>query len=136
MKTVNAEKALGILLEVHGKIDTTGHDKRREKTKDVISMISMLQIPVENEAELVCLKTAGARYGLEITQPCSEVAKAFDARIMNVIGGNNGNRCRETTMALLCPSHNILIQTATPYQMLVTASRQIARHPSIQNMLI
>ena len=107
-----------------------------EKTKDVITMIDKLPISVEKRAELISLKASGARYGLEITQPCSELAKAVDAQIMNVIGVTNTNRCWEITIVLLWPSHNIFIQTATPYQMLVTASRQIARHPSIQNMFI
>ena len=93
-------------------------------------MIGTLPVPVEKKAELISLKTAGARYGLEITQPSEEVAKAFDKQIMKVIGGPNNQkwRCWDTTVALIWPSHNIFIQTATPYQMIVTANRQIARH--------
>ena len=123
-------------MEVHGKIDTSIHDNRLEKTKDVITMIDKLPIPFEKKAELISLKTAGARYGLEITQPSNDAAKAFDTQIRKVIGGKENSRCLETTIAILWPSHNIFIQTATPYQMLVNASRQIARHPSIQNMFI
>ena len=136
LKSVNAEKAISILMEVHGKSDTSTHDNRLKKVKDVITMIGTLPVPVEKKAELISLKTAGARYGLEITQPSEEVAKAFDKQIMKVIGGPNNQkwRCWDTTVALIWPSHNIFIQTATPYQMIVTANRQIARHGSIQKM--
>ena len=108
-------------MEVHGNTDTSIHDKRLKKLKDVITMIDMLKIPVEKKAELISRKTAGARYGLEITQPSIEIAKAFDKQIMGVLGGLPKFRCWETTTALLWPSHNIFIQTAPPYQMLVTA---------------
>ena len=53
---------------------------------------------------------------------------------MNVIGGNNTNRCWETTIAFLWPSHNIFIENATPYHMIVTANKQIARHDSIKDL--
>ena len=33
------------------------------------------------------------------------------------------------------PSHNIFFEMATPHQMIVIASKQIARHESIQNMI-
>ena len=46
LKSVNAEKALGILMEVHCKIETSIHGKRFDKTKDVITMIDILPIPV------------------------------------------------------------------------------------------
>ena len=123
-------------MEVHGNIDTSIHDNRLKKVKDVITMIGTLPVPVEKKAELISLKTAGARYELEITQPSEEVAKAFDKQIMKVICGSNTNqwRCWETTVALIWPSHNIFIQTATPYQMIVTANMQIARHESIKQM--
>ena len=61
--------------------------KRLEKTKDAITMISMLPISVEQKTALISLKIAGARYGLEITQPDEKVAKAFDEQIMGVVGG-------------------------------------------------
>ena len=136
LKSVNAEKAFGIVMEVHGNNNTSIHDNRLKKVKDSITMIGTLPVPVEKKAELISLKTAGARYGLEITQPSEEVAKAFDKQIMKVIGGPNNQkwRCWDTTVALIWPSHNIFIQTATPYQMIVTANRQIARHGSIQKM--
>ena len=73
---------------------------------------------------------------MEITQPSKEVAKAFDNQIMDIIGGPNKSFliCWEGSIALLWQSHNIFIQTAMPYQMLITANRQIARHPSIGKM--
>jgi hypothetical protein len=99
-------------------------------------MIDTLPVLVEKQATLISLKTAGARYGLEIKQPSEEVTKAFDNQIMKVIGGSNTNqwRCWETTVALIWPSHNIFIQTATPYQIIVNANMQIARHESIKKM--
>ena len=54
-------------MEVHGTIDTSIHDKRLKKLKDDITMIDALPVPVEKKAELISLKTAGARYELEIT---------------------------------------------------------------------
>ena len=75
------------------------HDKRLEKAKGVITMISMLPISVWEKAELVSLKTAGARYGLESTQPNPKMAKAFDEQIMDVIGGKQNNGCKQATMA-------------------------------------
>ena len=109
------------------------HDKRLKKLTDVITMIDALPVPVEKKAELISLKTAGVRYGLEIKQPSDEVTKAFDKQIMKVIGGSNTNQWRfwGTTVGLIWPSHNIFIQIATPYQMIVTANMQIARHESI-----
>ena len=73
-------------MEVHGTIDTSIHDKRLKKLKDVITMIDALPVSVEKKAGLISLKTAGARYGLEITQPSDEVTKVFDKQIMRVIG--------------------------------------------------
>ena len=78
LKSVNAEKELGILMEVHGKIDTSIHDNGLKKFKDGITMIDTLPVPFEKKAELISLKSAGAGYGLEITKPSKEVAKAFD----------------------------------------------------------
>ena len=101
-------------------------------------MIDTLPVPVETNAELISLKTAGARYGLEITKPSKEVARAFDRQIMKVISGPNAMNlnCWETTVALIWPSHNIFTQTATPYQMIVTANRQIARHERINKCFL
>ena len=45
LKSVNAETALGILIEVHGKIDTSIHDKRLKNLKDDITMIDALPLP-------------------------------------------------------------------------------------------
>ena len=53
------------------------------KNKDVATMIDMLQISGEKKAELISLKTAVARYGLEITKPNPKVAKALDEQIMD-----------------------------------------------------
>ena len=117
-------------------IDTSIHNKRMKKLKDDITRIDALPVPVEKKAELISLKMAGARYGLELAQRSDEVTKAFDKQSMKVIDGSNTNqwRCWETTVALIWPSHNIFIQTATPYQMIVTANMQIARHESIKQM--
>ena len=52
-------------------------------------MISTSPVSTKKKAELISLKTAGARYGLEITQPSNEVAKAFDNQLMYIIGGQN-----------------------------------------------
>ena len=99
-------------------------------------MIRTLPVSINKTAELISLTTAEARYGIEITQPSNEVAKTFDTQIMDIIGGPNKSslRCWETSIALLWQSHSIFIQTATPYQMMVTANRQIARHTSIERM--
>ena len=55
---------------------------------------------------------------------------------MDIIGGPNKSslRCSETTIALLWQSHNIFIQTATPYHMMVIANRQTARTENVENM--
>ena len=100
----------------------------------MVNVISMLQIFVDKKVELISLKIAGARHGREITQPNPKVAKAFDEQIMDVICGKQKNRCKQTTMALLWPSHKIFIEMAGPYQMVVTANRQTARHESIPSM--
>ena len=50
-------------------------------------MIDKLPISVKKKTELMSLKTIGAGYGLEITQPSKEATKAFDNQIVNVIGG-------------------------------------------------
>ena len=59
--------------------------KNLEKTKDAINVISLFPMSIYKMAELISLKTAGARYGLEIAQPNQEVAKAFDEQIIDLI---------------------------------------------------
>ena len=53
LKSVNAEKAIGIPMEVHGNIDTSIHDNRLKKLTDTITMIDTLPVPVEKKAEFV-----------------------------------------------------------------------------------
>ena len=84
---MEAEIALRILTQVHGKIDATIHDKRIEKTENMINIISMLPITIDKRAEFISFKTAGERYGLEITQPHPKVASKFDEQVRDVIGG-------------------------------------------------
>ena len=72
-------------MQVHGKIDTSIHDKRLEKTKNMINISSLLPTTIDKKAELISLKTAGARYGLEITQPSPKVAKQIDEQVLDVI---------------------------------------------------
>ena len=85
LKSIDAEKSGGILMRVHGKMDTTVHDRRLDTTDDVITTISVLPISVQTMAEVISLKTAIARYGLEIIQPNPRVAKAFDEQITDVL---------------------------------------------------
>ena len=66
----------------------------------------------------------------------TKVAKAFDGQILDVIGGKQKNRCKQTTAAFLWQGHNLLIEVAIPYQMITTAPRQIARSVSIKHMFI
>ena len=60
----------------------------------------MLPTTIEKQAERIALKTAGARYGLEVAQPNPKVGKVFDDQILEVIGGTQ--------------SHNLLTEFAMP----------------------
>ena len=72
-------------MQVHGKIDTSIHDKRFDNKQNMINIISMLPTTIDKKAKLISLKTAGARYGLEITQPSPKVANKIDEQVLDVI---------------------------------------------------
>ena len=61
LKSVNAEKSLGILMEVRGKIVTSLHDNRIKKLKGVTAIIRTLLVSIDKTAKLISFKTAGAR---------------------------------------------------------------------------
>ena len=65
--------------------NTSLHDTRLKKLTDVTRIISTLPVSTKKQAELIFHKTAGAKYGLEITQPSKEVEKTLDNQIMDII---------------------------------------------------
>jgi hypothetical protein len=68
---------LGVLIQTQGEVDTTLQDERTEKAAERIGPIRMLPIALEQKAKLIALRTAGARFGIEITQPSAGASSAF-----------------------------------------------------------
>ena len=65
----------------------------------------------------IFLKIAETKYGFEITEPTTNVTKAFDDQIMSII-----EKMKTHTIALLWHSHCIFIEIATLYHTIFTAS--------------
>ena len=102
----------------------------------MINIISTLPVTIDKKAELISFKTAGARYGLEITQSHPKVASKCDEQILDVIGCIKKNKCKQPTAALIWQGHDLLIEVATPYQTIVIARSQNTRSDNIKQMFI
>ena len=134
LRIVDAEKALGVLVQVHGERNTTIQDKRVDTASKEIDRIKKLPINLDAKANLISLKTAGARYGIELTPPSKEAERHFDQKVLLALCGRKQLRCKATCLTLLWKGHLLFLEVATPYQMLTAAQRQLARAPWIRQM--
>ena len=73
LQQVSVDKLLGVLIPMDNQPDRSLQDKRAIDAGKEIPAIVKLPIPLEEKAGLIALKTAGARYGLEIEEPTESV---------------------------------------------------------------
>ena len=127
LRQVDVDKLLGVLIPTQGLRDPLLQDSRVEEATKHLLPIAKLPVPLEEKAELIALKTAGARYGLEIAEPTPAVAHAFDQQVLRVLCGPKNLRCKATAMCVAWKGHLIFMEFAIPFQAVAMARRQLCR---------
>ena len=136
VQEVTAEKLLGILISCDGHICAGLQNDRVEKAAECISLVAKVPIPLHKKANLLSVKTAGARYGLELAEPSDHVCSNFDQRVLGLLCGPRQLRCKATSFALSWAGHRLFLELATPYQSFVMAAKQVARHSSVLKLFV
>lgn len=134
LKQVTVDKLLGVLIPMDNQPDRSLQDKRALEAQTEIHPIAKLPVPLEEKATLLALKTAGARYGLELEEPSAQVAHDFDQCVLQALCGQRALRCKHTSMGLAWRGHRLFLQMATPYQAFDMARRQLLRLPLAQEL--
>ncbi|CAE7828023.1 unnamed protein product [Symbiodinium sp. CCMP2592] len=129
LKQVTVDKLLGVLIRMDNQPDQSLQDKRALEAQAEIHPIAKLPVPLEEKATLLALKTAGARYGLELEEPTARVARDFDQCVLQTLCGQRALRCKYTSMGLAWRGHRLFIEMAIPYQAFDMARRQLLRLP-------
>ena len=123
-----------MLIACHGQIDAELRDTRVTTAEETIAAVARLPLPLEKKAHLASMKTAGARYGLDVDEPSPAVATAFDQKMLALLCGRRQLRCTATSIALSWPGHRLFLEMATPFQTFSMAARQLARHQDIRTL--
>ena len=134
LKQVSVDKLLGVLIPMDNQPDRSLHNKRVLEAQAEIHPIAKLPVPLEEKATLLSLKTAGARYGLELEEPSAQVAHDFDQCVLQTLCGQRALRCKYTSMGLAWRGHRLFLAMATPYQAFDMARRQLLRLPLAQEL--
>lgn len=136
LKQVAADKLLGVLVPADGLRDSTLQDTRVLAAEKLLPPILKLPITLEEKAKLISLKTAGARYGLEIEEPSPECAHSFDQQVLQGLCGFRALRCKATAMCLAWRGHRLFLEMAVPFQAFDTAHRQLQRSAQIRDLFL
>ena len=135
LQQVSVDKLLGVLIPMDNQPDRSLQDKRAiDAGRDILAIVK-LPIPLEEKAGLIALKTAGARYGLEIEEPTESVSHDFDQAVLQALCSQRALRCKATSMALAWKGHRLFLEMACPYQAFDMARRQLARSPLARQLL-
>ncbi|CAE7944048.1 TU20, partial [Symbiodinium necroappetens] len=134
LKQVTVDKLLGVLIPMDNQPDRSLQDKRALEAQAEIHPVAKLLVSLEEKATLLSLKTAGARYGLELEEPSAQVAHDFDQCVLQTLCGQRALRCKYTSMGLAWRGHRLFLEMATPYQAFDMARRQLLRLPLAQEL--
>ena len=128
LRIVMVDKLLGVLVPMGAQCDPTLQDRRIAEARQFIDEVARMPVPLEENARLISLKTAGARYGLEVAMSSRSAVTDFDQKALQVLCGPRVLRCKTTSMALArMEGHLFFLEMATPYQAFAMARRQLCR---------
>ena len=134
LKQVAADKLLGVLVPTDNQRDTSLLDDRVNAASKHIPPIMQLPTDLESKASLMSIKTAGARYGIEVEEPSNNVTAAFDQQVLQGLCGQRALRCKNTSMSIAWPGHRLFLEMAIPYQTFAAARKQLERSAWLRDL--
>ena len=134
LKQVAADKLLGVLVPTDNQRDTSLLDDRVNAASKHIPPIMQLPTDLESKASLMSIKTAGARYGIEVEEPSNNVTAAFDQQELQGLCGQRALRCKNTSMSIAWPGHRLFLEMAIPYQTFAAARKQLERSAWLRDL--